>query len=456
MKADDLLKDEEYQQAKKKILEVIEKHQKGLSARPALPELSANYEQLLEQMGKLRGNPLFYPYLGSGFGRGPLVELADGSVKYDLISGIGVHFFGHLNRPMTSEVLDAAVADIVMQGHLQSNREIVELSELLLRAVNKHGAGFEHTFITSSGAMANENALKIAFNSRPGADRVLAFTANFAGRTMAISQITDKPAFRQNLPEILKVDYVPYYKKGVENTIERSLNRLKKHIWRHPGKHACMIFELVQGEGGFNVGTAEFFKALMNECRQNGILVFVDEIQTFGRTPQMFATDYFGLGEMVDLLTIGKLAKVCTTYFRKEIAPKPGLLSQTFISSTVAIRAGKYVMQQLLSEPYYGDDGIVVKVSDYVRKKLTELSQKHSELIHAPQGLGSMVSFQVYDGSLEKTRKFARTLFDNGVICFTAGNNPMRIRFLLPAGNLENDDVDNAMKIIEDTLQQCS
>ena len=72
---------------------------------------------------------MYYPYLGSGIGRGALVELADGSVKYDFITGIGVHYMGHNHPALLEAGVDAALTNTVMQGNLQQNVESARLVE---------------------------------------------------------------------------------------------------------------------------------------------------------------------------------------------------------------------------------------------------------------------------------------------------------------------------------------
>ena len=78
-----------------------------------------------------------------------LVELADGSVKYDFISGIGVHHWGHSHPAMVEASLDAALRDTVMEGNLQQNVESVELVRSLLDAANAKGAKLKHCFFRS-------------------------------------------------------------------------------------------------------------------------------------------------------------------------------------------------------------------------------------------------------------------------------------------------------------------
>src|SRR5688572_6899757 len=157
-----LFSDPRVAQAKQLLLAALAEHQRGLTGvRPARGELKVAYEEMVKQFSGARGGPLFFPYLGSGIGRGSLVELADGSVKYDMISGIGVHYLGH-SHPLLAEVaIDAALRDTVMQGNLQQNVECVKLAQTLIDFANRdqNNKRLPHCFFTSSGAMANENAL---------------------------------------------------------------------------------------------------------------------------------------------------------------------------------------------------------------------------------------------------------------------------------------------------------
>ena len=78
--------------------------------RPPQGALKETYEGLMNRAADVRGKPLLYPYIGSGIGNGALVELADGSIKWDLITGIGVHFFGHSDPDLTAAAVRGARA----------------------------------------------------------------------------------------------------------------------------------------------------------------------------------------------------------------------------------------------------------------------------------------------------------------------------------------------------------
>ncbi len=456
LRAEDFFADPRLAQARELLRGALADHQGGLAGvRPPRPELEAPYAELLGRFEALRGGPLFYPYLASGIGRGPLVELADGSVKFDFISGIGVHFFGHSHPALLEAGLEAALAGTVMQGNLQQDARAASFLQTLVETANRRGASLDHGFLTTSGAMANENALKLVFHKRSPAGRLLAFERCFAGRTLALAQVTDQPAYRAGLPAALRVDYVPFFDaQRPRESAEEALSALRRHLARHPGQHAAMIFELVQGEGGFYPGEGGFFAALMEEVKEAGAAVLIDEIQTFGRTTQPFAFQHFGLDAYPDVVTVGKLTQVCATLFRGEYKPPPGLVSQTFTGSTSAIRAARAILGLLLEGDYFGPEGRIARLGAHCERRLREIEARHPGWICGPYGVGAMVAFTVFDGDLEETKRFLRALFEAGVIGFYAGDGPARVRFLIPAGALSPGEVDAAMEILEATLSE--
>ena len=358
--ADKLKEDPRISRAKQLIREAFYDHQTQLTTvKPGDPALKASYDEILHTFAQQRGAKLWHPYLGSGFGNGPYVELLDGSVKLDLITGIGVQFMGYGHPALVEAALDAALTGTIMQGNLQQNDDSVRLSEQLTGL-----AQLPHCFLSSSGAMAFENGIKIALQKNHPADRILAFEHCFAGRTWSNSQITDKPAYREGLPLNIPVDYVPFYDPNhPEESTKQAVEALKKHIARYPKAHAVMCFELVQGEAGFHVGSTEFFRALMEILHEHHIAVLVDEVQTFGRLPHPFAFHYFDLAQWVDIVTIGKMTQVCATLFNQNYCPRPGLLSQTF----TAIRAALALLDTLNKGGFYGPEGKIIEIAQLFR-----------------------------------------------------------------------------------------
>ncbi|MEX2214971.1 MAG: aminotransferase class III-fold pyridoxal phosphate-dependent enzyme [Phycisphaeraceae bacterium] len=452
--AEQFASDPRLAQAKRLILDALAEHQKKLiGVKPADPARLVRYDELLASFGDVRGGGLYYRYLGSGIGNSSLVELADGSVKYDFISGIGVHYFGHSHPMLVESGIDAAVSDTVMQGNLQQNTNSARLGKTLTDLACKSGAKLKHCFLTTSGAMANENALKLALQKHAPASRILAFENCFMGRTIVLSQITDRPQYREGMPATVNVDYVPYFDgdRAAASTKE-AVAILKQHIARYPGQHAVMPMEVVAGEGGFRPGSREFFLALIEVLKENHIAVYVDEVQTFGRLHQMFGFQHFGLDEHVDICTIGKMTQVCATLFTDDYKPRPGLMSQTFTGSTASITAAQAIVDTLASGSYYGDGGRVAQVHNRFTGRLQSIAKQHPTWVRGPYGLGGMIAFTPFDGSADAAKKVAMTLFDNGVICFIAGSNPTRVRFLIPIGAVTDNEIDQVAGIVEKTL----
>jgi acetylornithine aminotransferase len=454
LRAEALRDDPRVAEARRLLHEALAERQRPIDGpRPADPARRQSYEQTIERLQADRGGALFYPYLGSGIGQGALVELADGSVKYDMITGIGVHALGHNHPALLDAGLDAALADTVMQGHLQQNADAAELVRRFVDLARRDGGSLAHCFLSTSGAMANENALKLAFHAHQPADRVLAFDGAFMGRSIALAQVTDKPAYRAGLPPALAVDYVPFFDPDdPAGSTERALAALDRYLDRDPGRHAAMVFELIQGEGGFRVGDRDFFLALMDRLREKGIAVLADEVQTFGRTTRPFAFQHFGLADRADLVTVGQMTQVCATLFTDAYKPKPGLLSQTFTGSTASIHAGRRVLDHLDGGGFFGEEGRNVRIRQRFAERIGAIAERHPGRLSGPAGLGGMIAFKVFDGGTETTRRFLRALFDAGVVGFFTGGDPARVRFLPPIGAITDEEIDAVCGIVERTL----
>jgi len=315
------------------------------------------------------------------------------------------------------------------------------------------GARLAHGFLTTSGAMANENALKLVFHKRAPANRILAFKGCFCGRTLALSRITDKPQFRPGLPRTLSVDYVPFFdpKRPRQSTL-KSVETLERHLRRHPGKHAAMILEPILGEGGYYTADPDFFTALLGVLRKAGVLVILDEIQTFARTTTPFAFQELGLDEFVDVVTVGKLTQVCATLFTDAVKPPPGLVSQTFTGSTSAIAAAQTILDTMNSGDFFGSAGRISRLGSRFTSRLQAMAQRHPKWVRGPYGTGAMVAFTPFDGQPQTAKALAVALFEAGLISFIAGSKPARVRFLLPIGAIDEADVDAACALLEEVM----
>ncbi|HVB80455.1 MAG TPA: aminotransferase class III-fold pyridoxal phosphate-dependent enzyme [Candidatus Binataceae bacterium] len=400
----------------------------------------------LELLARMRGRPAFYPYLGSGIGRGARAMLADGRWVLDFALGIGVHLFGHGDPDLIATAIRAAASDLVMQGNLIFNREYGALMETLLRHAP---AGMENCWLSLSGADANENALKLVRYKREGRPGVIAFRGCFHGRTSAMAEITDRPDYRVDQPSTFPVHYVPFYDRNHPDSIAKSVAALRDVIAREGERIAAFIVELVQGEAGFVTAPREFFVALFEECRRSAIPIWADEVQTFARTGELFATDLLGLADHVDVITIGKVFQGSAVLHRRDFAPDPALISGTYSGATVAMAVARRMIERMCEGAMFGPRGRERELERLTREHLRILAERHPGVVSGIDGVGAMLSFRVGDGALETTRAFIRRCFDAGLVLYYGGHEPACVRLFLPAAIVTNDELTDAFTILD-------
>ena len=450
-KADALRDDPRIAQAKELIAQAVADHSSPLtSATDPNPDLVDYNKELLERLGQARGGTPFWPYIAAGLGNGPYVELCDGSVKLDFIGGIGVHGAGHSDPKMIDAAIDAAIEDTVMQGNLQQHRPSLLMCERLLGMAKSGGARLDHCLLSTSGAMANENALKIALHNKTPADRIIAFDNAFAGRSLAMASVTDRPKYRAGLPLALNVDYLPFRDPTDPKRSQRwAVDELHRLLNRHPDRYAAFWAEPIAGEGGYYPGSHEFFAALCKPLREAGVAIIFDEVQSFSRTTKPFAFQHYGLDEFVDVVTIGKVTQVCATIYGESLKPKAPILSQTFTGASSSIATGLAMLDALEANDCFGGDGMNVKRHDYFAAGLARLADKYPNVVRGPYGEGMMVAFTPCDGSFDQAKALMMTMFDTGVLGFVCGSNPTRIRFLPPPATTTMDHIDDALALMD-------
>ena len=450
-------------QARQLIADALADHQSKLTEARAVNAAAADANQkLLDRFAQARGGATFWPYLSAGLGNGPYVELTDGSVKLDFIGGIGVHGAGHSHPAMVDAAIDAAIEDTVMQGNLQQHPLSLTMSEKMVKLACESGANLQHCLLSTSGAMANENALKIAMHHQSmqghvGADRIIAFDNAFAGRTLALAALTDRPKYRMGLPLTMNVDYLPFLDPDNPAKSQRwAVDELKRLLDRHPGRYAAFWAEPIAGEGGYYGGSHEFFRALCEPLREAGVPIIFDEVQSFSRTSRPFAFQHYGLDEFADIVTVGKITQVCVTLFGEKFKPQGPILSQTFTGSSSMISCGLKMMDLLEDTDCYGSSGQNMARHEYFVSRLETLHEKYPNLIRGPYGEGMMIAFTPGDGSFDQAKKLMETMYDIGILGFVCGADPVRIRFLPPPAITTTEHIDAAIELLDQSLVKFS
>ena len=321
------------------------------------------------------------------------------------------------------------------------------------------GSHAKKSALFSTGAEAIENAIKIArsYTKRSG---VIAFSGAFHGRSLFAVSLTGKVApyklgFGPFPPEIYHAPYPDAHTPLAE------VKKAVHHIFKadiEPSRVAAIVFEPVQGEGGFNVIQAEAVRWLRQLCDEHGIVLIADEIQTgFGRTGTMFAMEHFGV--VPDLMTIAKSlaggVPLSAVTGKAEImdAPAPGGLGGTYAGNPLAIAAAHAIIDVMRDEklPARGQ-----KLGDQLKGVLDGMRKEVPQIADV-RGLGAMVAAQFNKpGSGEPdadfTKKVQAEALKRKLILLTCGVDANVVRFLFPL-TIQQNVFDEAMGILRDSLK---
>jgi 4-aminobutyrate aminotransferase-like enzyme len=163
-------------------------------------------------------------------------------------------------------------------------------------------------------------------------------------------------------------------------------------------------------------------------------------------------------------VSIGKMSQVCACLYTADYNPKPGLLSGTFIGSTVGLKVGHRSLQRMRDGGYYGNDGRIARLYEQFVEHAEALGRKHPEWFPpiegmAPDtprwgGIGGMMRFTPFGGRLEPVKALLGTMFRLGVIAFYCGHGPYHVRFLPPVGVMRPEQFGEVFEIIEAAMEQ--
>ncbi len=319
------------------------------------------------------------------------------------------------------------------------------------------GSHAKKTALFSTGAEAVENAIKIA-RAHTRRSGVIAFGGAFHGRSMFAVALTGKvqpykAGFGPFPPEIYHAPY-PCHCASLADVKKAVQHLFKADI--EPSRVAAIIFEPVQGEGGFNVIQPDAVRWLRDLCDEHGILMIADEVQTgFGRTGRMFAMEHFGV--VPDLMTSAKsLAAglpLSAVTGRAEImdAPAPGGLGGTYAGNPLAIAAAHAVIE-VMTEEKLPERG--ARLGEQLKGVIEGLRPRVPAIADV-RGLGAMVAveFAAADGSPDAdfTRRVQAEALKRHLILLTCGVNANVVRFLFPL-TTPQPVFDEAMGVLTQSL----
>ena len=374
----------------------------------------------------------------------------------DFAGGIAVLNTGHVH-PRIQAAISAQ-----LQRFTHSCYQVVPYAEYVTLAERLNAlvpiSGPKKTAFFSTGAEAVENAIKIAraHTKRSG---VIAFGGAFHGRSLFSVALTGKvhpykAGFGPFPAEIYHVPY-PCHCANLADT-QRAIEQLFK-CDIEPSRVAAIIFEPVQGEGGFNPIQAEAVRWLRALCDQHGIVLIADEVQTgFARTGKMFAMEHYGVSP--DLMTMAKslaggttLSAVCG---RTEImdAPNPGGLGGTYAGHPLAIAASHAVLD-IMAEERLPERAQALGAQ---LEAFLKTSAKANPSMGDVRALGAMVACDLVnpaDGSpdADKAKAVQKAALEKGLLLLTCGVYGNTIRFLFPL-TIEDNVFAEALGILGSVL----
>ncbi len=328
------------------------------------------------------------------------------------------------------------------------------------------GTHAKKTALFSTGAEAIENAIKIArsYTKRSG---VIAFSGAFHGRSLFAVSLTGKvqpykAGFGPFAPEVYHAPF-PCHCASLDEVKKAVQHLFKADI--EPSRVAAIVFEPVQGEGGFNVIQAAAVKWLRELCDEHGIVLIADEIQTgFGRTGKMFAMQHFEeqLGVVPDLMCIAKSlaagVPLSAVTGKAEImdAPAPGGLGGTYAGNPLAIAAAHAVIDVMAEErlPERGQ-----ALGDRLKAVLEGLRTEVPQIADI-RGLGAMVAVEfnrtgTADPDPDMTKRVQAAALQRGLILLTCGVNANVVRFLFPL-TIQDEVFAEAMAILQASLRSAT
>ncbi|SFH96610.1 4-aminobutyrate aminotransferase apoenzyme [Paraburkholderia megapolitana] len=384
----------------------------------------------------------------------------EGRRYIDFAAGIAVNNTGHRHPKIVAAIREQLDHFTHTAYQIVPYASYVELAE----KINRRAPG-DHpkkTAFFTTGAEAVENAIKIAraATGRPG---VIAFTGGFHGRTMMGMALTGKVApYKLGFgPFPSDVFHAPFpnalHGVSVEDSLKAIEFLFKADI--DPKRVAAIIFEPVQGEGGFYQAPVEFVRALRKLCNEHGILLIADEVQTgFARTGKLFAMHHYDV--VPDLMTMAKSLAggmpLSGVVGRAEImdAAAPGGLGGTYAGNPLAV-ASAHAVLDIIDEEKLCERA--VKLGDRVKATLNALQHDVPQIAEV-RGPGAMIAVEFckpggHEPDAEFTKRVQTRALERGLLLLVCGVYSNVVRFLFPL-TIQDNVFDEALTILQEVLKE--
>lgn len=407
----------------------------------------------------------FYPLVIES-GQGCIVRDVDGNEYIDLNSGLACLNIGHTHPKVIEAIKNQCTRFLHYSNTDFYYNEVVSLAERLLEITP--GNFEKKVFFSNSGTEAVEAAVKLAkWHTRK--QLFIGFVNAFHGRTIgALSFTASKPVQRRYFSPLMPgVTHVPYpycYRCPFKQTYPEChywcidfIEEFALQKYVPPEDVAAIIFEPIQGEGGYVVPPPEYFQKLKRLADKYGVLLIDDEAQAgMGRTGKWFAIEHWSV--QPDVLCSAKalasgLPLGATIAKSKVMDWTGGSHASTFGGNPLSCVAALAVIDVIKEEGLLEN---ATKQGTYILKRLEELKDE-SEIIGDVRGKGLMIGVEIVTDkedkkpASDKSNEVIMRSWKRGVAAATCGVSTIRI---CPPLNITRELVDSALEILVDVIKE--
>ncbi|MEM7817014.1 MAG: aspartate aminotransferase family protein [Candidatus Aenigmatarchaeota archaeon] len=389
-----------------------------------------------KEIKKLFSKYLLNTYSKSGpvfvKGKGSWLFDINGKRYLDFFPGWGVSILGHCHPKIVKVIREQCKKLIHLPNNLYQKEQALLAKELIKNSFKGK------VFFANSGAEAVEGAIKLSrlYGRNKNRYEIITMLNSFHGRTFGALSATGQKKYKEPFKPLL-----PTFRE----TIFNDFNDFKRKINK---KTIGVILELIQGEGGVNIAEKEYVKNIENYCRENDILLIIDEVQTgMGRTGKLFCFEHYDITPDIMLLSkgLGGGIPISAIVVKPKIADlvRPGMHASTFGGSPFASRVSLEVFKIIKEEKILDN---VEKLGKYTFERLLELKKDFS-FIKEVRGLGLMLGIEL---NRESYPVFLKSL-EKGLIINSTHNTVLRI---MPALNIKKEEIDKGIEILKEVFKK--
>lgn len=367
-------------------------------------------------------------------GKGSYVWDADGKRYLDFFCGLAVNNLGH-SHPRIVRALGRQSKLLLHISNVFYNDRQSELAEVLVKR-----SFADKVFFCNSGAEANEGAVKLArkyakrhFDS--GRYEVVTMKNSFHGRTLAMITATGQEKYQKGFEPLM-----PGFKYAEFGHIESLRLQITEAT-------CAVMIEPIQGEGGVQFASSDYFKAVRDLCDEKKILLIFDEVQTgIGRTGKLFAYEH--LGVTPDIMTVAKAlasgVPIGAVLVRDAVASafEPGDHASTFGGNALATAVATETIQTILEDGLL--DNAAQRGAEFM-KKLKSL-KKECPAIQEVRGLGLMIAVDLD----RPARPVVLRCLEKGLLINAVQDQTLRI---LPPLTVKKREIREALAVLKEALQ---